>query len=145
MDHHTDRHQGNCFCGAVQIEVVGDPVDMGYCHCHSCRAYSGAPFITFTIWPADQVKIVAGSDLLGGFDKVGTSDRKFCTRCGGHLLLDHPQLGLVDVRAAVVPTVPFRPAAHLNYGEAVMAVHDGLPKFKDMPLEIRGSGELMAE
>ena len=36
-------HIGTCFCGAVTVEVTGAPLEMGYCHCSSCRAYSGAP------------------------------------------------------------------------------------------------------
>lgn len=33
-------YQGNCFCGAVQFTVSGEPVAMGYCHCQSCREWS---------------------------------------------------------------------------------------------------------
>lgn len=141
----TDMHKGTCFCGAVEIEATGAPVDMGYCHCASCRTYAGAPLVAFTIWPAADVEVTRGAEHLGRFNKVGTSDRKFCVRCGGHLFIDHPHLGVVDVRAAVLPTVRFEPKAHLNYAEAVLPMKDGLPKFRDMPAEIGGSGELMDE
>ena len=63
-------HRGSCFCGAVAIEADGEPLDQGYCHCDDCRAYSGAPVSTFTIWPADAVRVTKGGDLLGGFDKA---------------------------------------------------------------------------
>lgn len=145
MHNTAEIHRGSCFCGAVEIEVRGKPIDMGYCHCKSCRTYSGAPLVAFTIWPADKFRVVKGAELWGGFNKVGSSDRKFCMRCGGHMLLDHPHLGVVDVRATVLPTVQFVPKAHLNYGEAVMAVPDGLPKFRDMPTDIGGTGKLMWE
>lgn len=141
----SEIHRGVCFCGAVEIAVRGTPVDIGYCHCTSCRTYSGAPLVAFTIWPTSSFEVTRGADLLGGFNKVGTSDRKFCTRCGGHLFIDHPHLGVVDVRAAALPTIHFEPKAHLNYGEAVLPVKDGLPKFKDLPREIGGSGELVPE
>ncbi len=141
----SDPHRGKCFCGAVEIAVDGEPLDMGYCHCKSCRTYSGAPLVAFTIWPTAQVSVTRGADVLGGFNKVGTSDRKYCTRCGGHLMIDHPHLGVVDVRAAVLPTVRFEPKAHLNYSEAVLPMKDGLPKFRDLPAEIGGSGEMVAE
>ncbi len=36
-------HVGSCFCGAVRLEVSGDPEAMGYCHCRSCRSWSGGP------------------------------------------------------------------------------------------------------
>jgi hypothetical protein len=57
----------------------------------------------------------------------------------------HPALGVTDVRAAVVPTVPFKPAVHLNYAETVLPVSDGLPKLKDFPAAAGGSGELVPE
>ena len=95
-------HRGSCFCGAVEIKVAGEPIDMGYCHCSSCRSYSGAPLVAFTIWQADDVS-VAGS--FGSYNKVGTSDRRFCIRCGGHFSLEHPELGLAGIRAAILPTV----------------------------------------
>jgi len=34
-------HVGSCFCGAVKLEVTGSPEAMGYCHCSSCRSWSG--------------------------------------------------------------------------------------------------------
>ena len=48
------------------------------------------------------------------------SNRQFCTKCGGHLMTDHPPLGLVDVYAATIPTVEFTPAVHVNYAETVL-------------------------
>ena len=44
------NHTGNCFCGAVEIEVSGAPEAMGYCHCRSCRSWSGGPVNAFSLW-----------------------------------------------------------------------------------------------
>ncbi len=52
-------HAGECFCGAVQIEVTSEPVGIGYCHCKSSRSWSGGPFNVFTLWPPDAVKITS--------------------------------------------------------------------------------------
>ena len=68
-----------------------------------------------------------------------------CSKCGGHVRIDHPKLGLIDVRAAVPSTVTFKPTVHLNYEESVLPIKDGVPKLKDFPAEIGGSGEAMAE
>jgi hypothetical protein len=138
----SDLHKGTCFCGSVEIEVEGDPIDMGFCHCASCRAYSGAPFVAFAIWPAEKVTASGG---IGSYNKVGTTARKFCLRCGGHFMLDHPDMGVVDVRAAVLPSLIFVPKAHLFYSERVIDIADGLPKFADMPAEIGGTGECLPE
>jgi hypothetical protein len=141
----NDTHQGTCFCGAVQIVARGTPVEMGYCHCGSCRSYTGAPFVAFILWRAEDVEISKGSEFLAGFNKVGTSDRRFCTRCGGHLLTYHPGLPYTDVYACKLPTVPFRPIVHLNYSEAVLPIRDGLPKLRDFPAHAGGSGEEVPE
>ena len=57
----------------------------------------------------------------------------------------HPGLGMVDVFAATIPTLDFQPGVHLNYAETVLPMKDGLPKFRDFPAEVGGSGEAMAE
>jgi hypothetical protein len=141
----ADTHVGSCFCGAVTIEATGVPLEMGYCHCNSCRAYSGAPFVAFTLWKSEQVKVTKGAELLGRFAKTAMSYRRFCTRCGGHLMADHPGMGCTDILAAKLPTLAFKPTLHLNYANAVMPVKDGLPKLKDFPVAAGGSGVAMAE
>jgi hypothetical protein len=73
------------------------------------------------------------------------SDRKYCTKCGGHLMTDHPPLGLVDVYAATIPSVDFVPGVHVNYSETVLRMKDGLPKLKDFPAELGGSGVAVPE
>jgi hypothetical protein len=46
----------------------------------------------------------------------------------------------VDVYAAVIPKFTFKPGIHVNYQETVLHIKDGLPKMKDMPAEMGGSG-----
>ena len=137
--------KGNCFCGAVEIEVTGSPAAMGYCHCSSCRAWSASPVNAFSLWTAESVAVTRGADQLGEFAKTELSHRKYCRKCGGHLMNDHPPLGLVDVYAAILPDLEFRPAVHVNYAESVLPMKDGLPKLKDFPAELGGSGTEVPE
>lgn len=138
-------HSGSCFCGAVQIEVTGEPEAMGYCHCRSCRSWSAGPVNAFTLWKPENVKVTKGSEFIGAFKKTALSDRRFCTKCGGHLMTVHPTFGLTDVFAATIPSVAFKPAVHVNYAETVLPMKDGLPKLKDFPKELGGSGEQVPE
>ena len=140
-----DAHKGTCFCGAVEIEATGEPLEMGYCHCASCRLRSGAPIVAFILWKDDQVRVVRGAELVGSFNKGGFSERRFCMRCGGPVMTGHPGAGLTDVPAAVLAELAFRPEVHLNYAEAVLPVRDGLPKLRDFPAHAGGSGELVPE
>ena len=137
--------QGSCFCGAVILEASGQPVQMGYCHCRDCRSWAGAPVNAFTLWPKDQVSVTAGEDKLGGINRTGFSNRRWCTSCGGHVLVEHPTLGLVDIPSAMLPGLAFSPTVHLNYASTVLPMKDGLPKLRDFPAAIGGSGEAMAE
>lgn len=138
-------HKGKCFCGAVQLEVTGAPEAMGYCHCSSCRSWSAGPVNAFTLWKPENVKVTAGAQHIATYEKNPTSQRQWCTKCGGHLMTNHPPFGLIDVYAATVPSVAFKPAVHVNYAETVLRMKDGLPKLKDFPKELGGSGESVAE
>ena len=136
-------HIGTCFCGAVEITVSGEPEAMGYCHCASCRSWSAGPVNGFTLWKPENVTVTRGAEHVGRFQKTEKSDRQFCTQCGGHIMTDHPLWGVVDVFAATVPSVAFAPGLHVNYGETVLPMADGLTKFRDFPTDFGGSGETM--
>jgi hypothetical protein len=49
------------------------------------------------------------------------------------------------VYAAVIPEFPFRAGVHVNYQETKLRMHDGLPKLKDVPKEMGGSGFAIPE
>jgi hypothetical protein len=138
-------HNGRCFCGAVELTVTGAPLGMGYCHCSSCRSWSAGPVNAFTLWAPDAVRITKGAEQIAAVQKSANSVRKWCKACGGHLLTEHPQWKIVDVYAATIPSLPFKPGVHVNYQETVLPMKDGLPKQRDFPAELGGSGELIPE
>jgi len=143
--HQSPAYRGQCFCGAVEVTVTGAPVVAGFCHCDSCRSWSASPVNAFTLWKPDAVKFTKGADKVGVYNKTPKSFRKFCTTCGGHLLTEHPLWGVVDVYAATIPTFRHEPQLHVNYQETVLRIRDGLPKMKDMPKEMGGSGVTLPE
>jgi len=95
----------------------------------------------FSLWKPEAVRVTAGSDQLEVYQKTPISQRQFCKICGGHVMTNHPPLGLVDVFVATIPTLSFKPGVHVNYAETVLPMRDDLPKFKDFPKEFGGSGE----
>ncbi len=137
--------KGQCFCGAIQIAVTGAAAGQGYCHCAACRSWSAGPVNAFTLWPAAAVKVVKGEGQLGEFHKNPNSRRRWCTACGGHVMTEHPEWGLVDVYAATIPSFPFEAGVHANYPSAVLPMKDGLPKLADFPKELGGTGQTVAE
>jgi hypothetical protein len=141
----TATYPGECFCGAVAFTVTGEPAAMGYCHCESCRHWSAGPVNAFSLWAPDAVKVTKGADKIGTYNKTPISSRKWCKTCGGHLFTDHPTMGLIDVYAAMLPTLEFKPGVHVHYQETVLHIHDGVTKMRDMPSEMGGSGEVLPD
>jgi hypothetical protein len=93
-------------CGAVQLEITGEPAVQAFCHCSSCRGWLSAPIHAAALWPATSVKVTKGADNLGLYKKTENSHRKFCKSCGAAVLVDHPGMGMVDVPAGSVAAQP---------------------------------------
>ena len=138
-------YKGSCFCGAVEFTVSGEPVGMGYCHCESCRHWSAGPVNAFTLWKPQALQVTRGADNIGTYNKTPRSLRKWCKTCGGHIFTEHPEMGLIDVYAAVIPDLAYSPGVHVHYQETVLRIKDGLPKLKDVPNEMGGSGMSLEE
>lgn len=136
--------QGACFCGAVAFTVSGGPVAMGYCHCESCRHWSAGPVNAFSLWKPEALRITRGAQQIASYQKTPKSVRHWCRICGGHLFAEHPHWGLTDVYAALLRDFPFEPAVHVHYQEAVLQIHDGIQKLRDLPGEMGGTGQPIA-
>jgi hypothetical protein len=141
----SGSYLGSCFCGAVELRVTGNPIAMGYCHCQSCRSWSAAPVNAFTLWPSQAVEVTKGRDNIATHRKTEHTCRQFCRICGGHVMATLVHLKIVDVFAATIPGLVFVPQLHVFYSETVLPMHDGLPKLKDFPVEMGGSGEQIPE
>jgi len=147
-----EKYKGRCFCGDVKFALVGEPEAMAYCHCNSCRQWSAGPVSAFTLWKPETLQITQGAENISAFDKnpdtnneTVVSNRKWCKHCGGHVYTEHPTMGLIDVPSVVISNLSFKPAFHVHYQETAHSMRDGLPKFKDLPVEAGGSGEQLSE
>lgn len=120
-------YAGSGFCGVVELEANGTQEAMRYCYSRSCRSWSGDPVNAFMLWKPDSMQVTSGAEHIVTFQKAEVSQRQYCAKCGGHLMTNHPTLGLVDVFAATLPTLAFVPGVHVNYAETVLLMRDGLP------------------
>ena len=150
METDNRKYEGTCFCGKVKIQVKGTAAAAGYCHCHSCRKWHGAPINAWTIWPDDAVEITQGQDLIHTFNmqgKDGPSTRLSCKTCGAAVANQKPQSSMTVVYAMTLAEsdYSFEPALHIWYAERVLDIADTLPKFVDLPIEYGGSGDLIDE
>lgn len=139
--------RAGCLCGAVRLVLTGEPVVMTYCHCESCRRWLGAPVHAGCLFPAKNVRIEEGGELLTTFNRTDNSEnrRKFCKICGSAVFNDHPSIGMTDIPAVSIPDLEFKPKLHSHYPERVLSIRDGLPKYKDFDPAFGGSDEVVPE
>ena len=113
----------------------------GYERPYRWARYDDVPFSPLTK-PLSQCRlgVVTTADLGPSTAPRATKLYAAPNADGGHLFTDHPEMGLIDVYAAVIPDLAYSPGVHVHYQETVLRIKDGLPKLKDVPNELGGSG-----
>jgi len=127
-----------CHCGAVTMELVGDPVVCLYCHCDDCQAVHGAAYLPAAMYRTARTRIVAGQPSTW---KRRTTARATCRDCGARIFAEPAGLGVRSVTAYLLPKGVFQPAFHVQCQHALLPVKDELPHFKDYPAMLGGSDE----
>ncbi len=128
---------GNCLCQGVRFEIDGalEPIQM--CHCKECRQAQGTPFVTNIPVQASNFRIVAGEDLLKGYESSPGKQRLFCAVCGAPVISRRDsQPDVVRVRAGLInEAIDARPAFHIFVGDKAnwWDIHDDLPQHQDWP------------
>lgn len=124
---------GSCLCGAVRLELSGEPRFVAHCHCANCRKAHGAGFVTFAGYAEEALTIVDPGARLTCFTQVDTgSTRRFCSRCGTQLLFAGARwAGEVHVALAALDEAPGLPKAHAyaDRAPAWCLITDDLPRF----------------
>lgn len=128
----------SCLCGAVTVQLTGDPVTQFYCHCDDCQATSGGAYIGVAVYPTEAVKLMQGE--LNTWT-LKTLPRQRCAVCGTHVMAEVPGFEQCGIKANLLPPGAFKPDFYLHYRYAVLPVRDDLPHFKDLPASFGGSNE----
>lgn len=128
-----------CKCGAVEVQINGDPLAQYYCHCDDCQTVHGNAYAV-SLHKAAAVIIVRGETV----DFVlRTTPRTKCSRCETFLFAEAPGYDVRGLNGELLPSGKFKPQFHLQCGFASQPIVDDLPHFKGLPSEFGGSGELM--
>jgi len=108
-------YTGGCLCGAVRFEIHGGIRNIVYCHCSQCRKAQGSAFATNGIVNAADFKIVAGEEMLTGYEATPGQTKSFCRVCGSPIMsrsVSSPDQ--VRVRLGTVESdIGERPGAHI--------------------------------
>jgi hypothetical protein len=94
--------RGGCNCGRVRIELRGEPVRAGLCHCLTCRKETGGAFMAFAVWDTSQVSVTGETRSW----TAATDHRHFCPACGSSLFATNDEDEEVEVRLGALDDAP---------------------------------------
>ena len=125
--------KGSCLCGAVTYEADAPGLAMGHCSCRTCRKAHAAPFTTTGRVPREKFKWLSGEDKLSVFESSPGKFRRFCTRCGSHLMAERVAQPVVMLRLGCLDTpVADRPQVHIWRSDAA-PWYDPKQQFPEKP------------
>eukprot|EP00243_Klebsormidium_subtile_P004778 TRINITY_DN18931_c0_g1_i1.p1 TRINITY_DN18931_c0_g1~~TRINITY_DN18931_c0_g1_i1.p1 ORF type:complete len:174 (+),score=17.37 TRINITY_DN18931_c0_g1_i1:562-1083(+) len=137
--------RGQCFCASVQFELMEmEALAHTWCHCTSCQRFHSAASVPSMLFPIkiedgklsdskEQLKVVKGEDSIKLYRHSPESiTRRFsCQECGTPVFNSIPDMGIVNTFPSCFGSaIDFKPQFHSNYGEKIVVVPDGLPKYK---------------
>ncbi len=135
----------HCPCGAVEIELIGEPMAQFFCHCDDCQMVHGAAYVPEVMFRAEKVVIKRGDTFTW---KLKTTPRFTCARCGTRLFADVTHYGIRGVNGFLLPRSGrdrFKPQFHIQCKFAVNPVRDDLPHYESVPTIFGGSGDERVE
>jgi hypothetical protein len=95
---------GSCLCGGVAYEVDATVGRIVHCHCETCRKTHATAFSSLTAVPRDRFRWIRGHDLLAAFESSPGKFRRFCSRCGSHIVAERVNQPTVMLRLGCLDT-----------------------------------------
>ncbi len=103
---------GSCLCSAIAYEADAEVGRIVHCHCRTCRKTHGAAFSSVTAVPRASFRWTRGAELLGAIESSPGKLRRFCSKCGSHLVAERVaqpsvllRLGCLDTPVRDIPQV----------------------------------------
>ncbi|MDC0721105.1 GFA family protein [Nannocystis bainbridge] len=100
----------SCCCGQLRIEVHGEPLGVGVCHCLACQQRTGSVFAALAAFAGPYAVTGAASEYVRTGDRGASFRFRFCPVCGSSVF--HTEEGdegapvLVAVGAFADPSFP---------------------------------------
>lgn len=101
---------GSCGCGQLRIEVRGEPLGVGVCHCLACQHRTGSVFAALASFAAPYTVFGMATEYVRVGDQGARFRFRFCPVCGTNLF--HTEEGREQSSVAVAvgafgdPTFP---------------------------------------
>lgn len=139
----TER-TGGCLCGAIRYRLLSEPYDTGWCHCDTCRRFSGSPAMTFSTVPLSDWQVETGAEHIRKVKTSSFGERQFCGKCGTGLTIHIDfQPDEIDFTVCTLDDPgDVRPGFHIFTGSRVpwFDPQDGLPRYERYRPDTRGLG-----
>lgn len=75
----------SCVCGQLSIEVSGNPLGVGVCHCLACQQRTGSVFAALAAFKAPYTVRGKATEFTRVGDQGGRFTFRFCPVCGTNL------------------------------------------------------------
>lgn len=129
--------QGSCSCGKVSFEATAEPLFYDHCHCHSCRIYHCAPFISSLGFARPNFSVTKGSQNLFKVNITPQTDRYSCSSCRTPVYNIPTQFdGVIISFPMLFEKLDLKPQYHIWVRDAVFpeaTLKDGLPRYPEWP------------
>lgn len=129
---------GSCLCGALSYSLEGEPVRFFHCHCSRCRKSSGTGHASNVFVSGSGLEWTGDTGMIETYKLPDAErfSRTFCTRCGGPLPREIPDMNLVFIPAGTLDVEPaIGPQAHIFQGSKAewSCTGDDIPRFDQYP------------
>lgn len=128
---------GGCVCGALRYRFNPKGAITDYCHCRTCRRWSGAPITAWAQVPVDQFEIVAG--MAKAFPSSSRGIRYFCDQCGSSVYMMDSEGKSIGIMLGTLDNAEgLQPQGHGWVSEKIKWFHinDDLPRWpQDAPYD----------
>jgi hypothetical protein len=127
--------KGSCFCGAVQFEVAGPFINLGFCHCTTCKKISGGGGTANGRARTEDVSVLQGRESIVTFQPYEGTAKSFCRLCGSNLFGGGwPESEHASVRLSAIDSgLNQKPDAHTFVRSVApweTLPDDGLPRYE---------------
>lgn len=129
--------RGSCHCGAVAYEIDRLSAVIGHCFCVTCRKTHAAASKPNARVKAEAFRWLRGEELLTGYRSSPDKLRRFCSRCGCHVIAQRDGQDSYVLSVATLDDDPGqRSAGAIFLSEAAPWCEDDLskPRFAEWPV-----------
>jgi hypothetical protein len=100
----------SCFCGQLRLEVFGEPLGVGVCHCLACQQRTGSVFAALATFRGPSNVIGTATEFVRTGDQGARFRFRFCPVCGSPVFhTEEGQEGSVSVAVGAFADPSFPP------------------------------------